>query len=345
MKKFKLILTSLAIHLMTIESTAQVNRLSSAEEEVLSSFDRLDALETRLRSERQIASSKGYGDAPISAINSFKSSVDAFESKEYLAALRNIEYYFEKTNIPNHAKHTAGHLIAARSSKAVQQYQKSVDHYINYLSFATKPNAATPVEIRNAVAELLDITSQSTVSKNYRLGHVLTAVVFLDVPQEFKAEILFLAAKTATNANMPELAKKWIQESQLTTKSSNLKMKGLYYKALIEISKNDLEKARQTLIEALEDKSINTTNEYSLTVMALARVEYSIGDYKAAIKAYKKIPENSLSYTDATYEQIFAHYKANDIISAYEQAKIYVQKKSRRREHTIRKQFSLVSWC
>ena len=103
-------------------------------------------------------------------------------------------------------------------------------------------------------------------------------------------------------------------------------MKGLYYKALIEISKNDLEKARQTLLEALEDNSIKTTNEYSLTVMALARVEYSIGDYKAAIKAYKKIPDTSLSYADATYEQIFAHYKANDLSSAYEQAKIYVQK-------------------
>ena len=125
---------------------------------------------------------------------------------------------------------------------------------------------------------------------------------------------------------MKKLAEKWIDEADKISSSKGLKLKGLYYQALIEITNGKLEEARRTLLEALEHKEGSTTaEEYAIAQIALARVSYTIGDNKEAIKYYKAVSKNTSSFVDASYELIFTYYKAKDFKNAYKQSIDFVR--------------------
>lgn len=321
------LLKSISVMLAVFPTTLLASTpLKSPEIEVLSAFDRIDALSEKLESEENLSSSKGFGTAPIDAHKAYNHAMKAFKNEEYLSALRNLNYYFEKTNIPDHSKHTNAYKISAKSAKRIGRYKLAFDHYLEFLSFSSKKGTSSNTDIRDAVAEVLDLTTIIKPRKKYQLSQILSSIISLDTPDELKAEILFLAAKSATNFDMEKLATKWINEARATTKSSSLHLKGMYYQALIEVSKGDLETARQILLAALNHKGGNTTpDEYAIAQIALARISYTIGDHKEAIQYYQSIDRKTSSYTDASYEMIFSLFKQGDSKKAYDQAKKFVE--------------------
>jgi outer membrane protein assembly factor BamD (BamD/ComL family) len=296
--------------------------LASPEIEVLSASDRLDEIKTRAFSESNISESRGFGSAPISAHKSFNLGKNAFKNSEYLSALRNIDYYLKNTNVPNHKQFSEAHLISAKSAQRLGRYETAFDHYLEFLSFSTTPGTSSNIEIRNAISEVLTLTSVIKPKKKYQLSQILSSIISLDVDPNLKSEILFLAAKSATNFNMPELANKWIEEAKKSTKSNSLKLRGLYFQALLDVSSKNLEEAREKLLLALTHKGGSTSpEEYAIAQLALARIAYTIGDFDESISYYKQIEARTTSATDAEYELIYAYFKKGEFKNAHAQAK------------------------
>lgn len=320
-----------------------LDQIGSPEIEVLSAFDRLEALKESLESMKQIAESEGFGDATDSAKTAFNIAWNSFSEKEYLSALRNIRYYLDQTNTPSHVRHADAYLIAARSAQNLGKYTTAYDYYIDYLGFSTKPGTVSAEDMRSAVAELLELTATIKPRRKYQLERVLSSLISIDVDPELKPEILYLAAKTASNFEMSDLAKKWLKEAQTSSKSNALKIKGSYYEALILISNEQLEPARQKLehVLSIRDMDLNR-QEYAIAQLALARIAYTQGDYETATTTYLAISDQTNSYTSARYELILSSYKEGKTADAYKYAKDFLERNPNHKDAKFTK--SLVSY-
>ena len=293
---------------------------------MLSANEQLDEVITRIKSEKYISTAKGYGTGPISAYKARNIGFEAFKNKEYLSALRNLEYYITNTHIPDYKNLCKTHLIMAKSAHRLGKYEGAFNHYLEFLSLSTTPGTSSNIDIRDAIAELLSLSVIVKPRKMYQLSQILSSIVSLDLEPSLRSEVLFLAAKSATNFNMPELAEKWINEAKNSAGGSSVRLKGQYYQALIELSAGNKEMARVKLLEALEAYDGDpTSEEYGISQLALARIAYSLNDLNEAIKYYKSISELTTSFVDGSYELIYAYFKNGDNKAALEQAKLFTK--------------------
>lgn len=99
-------------------------------------------------------------------------------------------------------------------------------------------------------------------------------------------------------------------------------VKAMYLKGVVLVRKNEAGPASEAFKEVLRFLRDNTeripdaSRYINMTIMALARIFYSTGQYETAVRYYDQIPEDSAEWLDSLFEKSWAYFQLGNFARA-----------------------------
>ncbi len=312
---------------MATAEQPSVTMLDAPEITIASILNDLDGLATRMHGTYRVQTRPGLAPHALAAAKAFKRGQDYFNTKEYLSAIAEIKNFREFKQVPTNAEHLEGTLIEARSYDAINMPRQAIKAYMQYIAAATTSPQKNYSDILDALRRLVPLASQEALSGNADLGPLLASVTSIEFPEEKRAELSYLAARTASGSKKhADEADEWFNDSATTGNDANLRARSLYFQALQAIAAQDFAKAEGLFEACLKITEPAAAESRSFARLGLARLAMQQGKPERALTFYNEIDSEALSFKEATFESTYALIQSGDRKGAMERARIFLQK-------------------
>lgn len=311
--------------LASINATALTIR--DPETEIGSALVELDNLANRIETSAQMSVRQGLGPQNVAARNAYTNALKFFQHQEWLSVIREINSFLNISQVTDQQEYLHAQYMLGRSYEAMRLPSRSLRAYFRYIAaYLTSPRRNED-ELIEVLRRIVPLATQDDDSGR-QVREILSSITSLDLPQQIRPEVLFIAAKSAAQANQRNLASLWLEQSINSTNDSRLKAKALYIKALLAIAVRDFDKAEETLSEVIQiDDGKNGPDGYNnrdIARLALARIAVRKKRYDAAINYYGLIPHDSSAFKDALFESIYVHLGRKQDYEARAKALLFV---------------------
>lgn len=288
-------------------SYLQAEELSQPEQEILRLHSDLSNLRTAMAARQSIAAIPGQGNGTVASYESLKEAGYWFSKQNWLATLRELARYENGTQVHSTDNLLEYHYLSGKSYAAVSKYGTAVENFAMFLSESTKKGDIDSERINDVLASILDCVLKSgRTEKGFNLAPNISAILVSQEGKENIFEAYYHAGRIATYNGNNNLSREWLNNA-LKSPSKAVNTRSLFYKALIELSSNNLDEAYELLVKAEETaREKDLSGYHDQTVLALARIEYHRKNYNESYSWYKKISEKSSDYQTALRETIHA---------------------------------------
>jgi len=301
----------------------QAEELMQPEQEILQISNELSRINTSLNADTKIGMTPGQGTGTADSFYHLQEAGYWFAKGNWLATIRELTRYEAGTQIHTTENLLEFHYLSGKTHTAIAKYAIAIEHYKIFLAESAKKKDIDPEKINDVLASTLEcLLKAGRGNSGFNLAPNISAILTSQNGGENSFEAYFLAGRIANMNNNHDLSQEWL-DTALKSNSKIITTKSLFFKALLEISTDNLDGAYDLLKkseETSQDKDLSGYHNQAL--LALARIEFYRKNYAEAHSWYQKVTEKSRDYQSALNENIHAATAA----LLYKEAKVLVEK-------------------
>ncbi len=310
----------------------ETNMLDAPEMEIAAILNDLDALSLQMTGTHQVQTRPGLAPHALAASKAFERARAYFKDKEYLSAISEVNNFRNLKQVPTSDEHLEATLIQAKSYDASRLHRHAIRTYMQYISAAVTSPKRNYSEVLNVLRRLIPLAAKEATSSSADIGPLLSSLTSIEFPEEKRAELTYLAARTAGASSRGDIADTWFQESQAAANDVNLKARSLYFQGLLAIGRKDFVDAEQHLQEALRLEGQGADEFKNFARLALARIAQHLRKPERALSFYNEISDDAINFKDATFESTYVLLQLGDRQGAIDRARLYMKRHPKDRQ-------------
>ncbi len=311
--------------LLAASTPAVSEALDVPEKEISKIASQLKEVSLSLKSEKAIKNIPGQGTGKSQSFKSLEDSIYWFSKGNWLATIRELKRYERGTNTHLTQNLLQYHYLYGKSEASLGNYAAAIVHFKAFLADSSKLSQLDPEKTNDVLASVIDcLLKEKSPSKGLELKQNISAILVAEEGTESAFEAHFLAGRLAVIDRSPDLAMDWLNQATKSTSKATT-TRGLFYQALLAISREDSDGAYEILLKA---ESLSHSNEISTyhdqVLLALGRVEFYRKHYKESLSWLEKVDPKSIDYHAALRESIHAATSAMDFPKALKLSDLFL---------------------
>ncbi len=293
--------------LIAASTPAVSEALDVPEKEISKITSQLKDISLSLKSENAIKNIPGQGTGKSQSFKSLEDSIYWFSKGNWLATIRELKRYERGTNTHIAQNLLQYHYLYGKSEASLGNYAAAIVHFKAFLADSSKLSQLDPEKTNDVLASVIDcLLKEKSPRKGLELKQNISAILVAEHGTESAFEAHFLAGRLAVIDRSPDLAMDWLNQATKSNSKATT-TRGLFYQALLAISRDDSDGAYEILLKA---ESLSRSSEISTyhdqVLLALGRVEFYRKHYKESLSWLEKVDSKSTEYHAALRESIHA---------------------------------------
>lgn len=279
----------------------------------------LSDLRENLKSVGVVATHVGLAKQNLDSERAFASASVAYEKKQWLTAIQELQRYFTIEQKPDPQMWMKGQYMLGRSYEERGQAGRAARAYIRYLSTFVTARSPQYDEMTDILERLVRLSTKGTGGTKADLRQFLSSLSSMDVPANVAPELKYFTAVAGVNIGQKSLALSWLNQLSDEGSSPDIRSRSLLFKALLAMKDGKWELAEQSLQDLIQVTGISQKTRDNARV-ALARVYLRSKKPETAISIYESIKKDSEFYRESLFERVFAYIRQNDSKKAKDSA-------------------------
>ena len=299
-------------------------KLQAPELEIQMALATLDNIERGIGSAEKLNSGISIGLQNVTRQRAFDTAKTYFKAGEFLSTIRELNVYLNLSQVPEPAPYLEAQYMLGRAYEVVGFDSRALRAYMRYIGSFMTQKSGNANKLLDVMQRLMPLAVKKTTGSQEELKQLLSSVTSLTLPEEQKAEVFYHAASSASKAKKGSLASEWFKKAHANSKDPAIRVRALYFDALISLANNDFA-AAEKLLQTSRSLEGEAAREYrDLATLALARIAVKKRDIPEAFAYYREITADSPQLHHALFEQTYLNLNAGNDTLALKFAQDYL---------------------